>query len=395
MGPWSNGEYERRAGEGIQAGAHRPGLSVAGAGGRGRLLPRGAPRPRLYSAAASHLDAVAAERTADGSAPADAGTLVVVDPCRGAARAPARRAAERRAARYGARLVREQLQRGADRRGAGVLVRALSAAPGFAAQRRHLPPLRRARRAARLIVLRRRPGEADRLRRGRLLDAGAHALRLQRARPADDRAAHPDLGDLASRTSARRAAAALRRDCGGVHRRARHQPGGLRPAAVRRQHRAGAVLRAAAVPAVGRGASRHYRHRERARCHGGGYDLGRGARPRAVRRRRAAGHGARHAAFPDRGFRAALAARGGARGARPGGARGERAAPAAHASLPGGDARRALGRHRARAEPAADRDPQQRAGGAALHRRQRRARQGGAGRDPERHHRRQPARRRR
>ena len=69
----------------------------------------------------------------------DAGALVVVAARRRAAGAPARRAAERRADRDGARLVRQQLQRGADRRGAGACLRAGAAAPRFAAQRRHLP----------------------------------------------------------------------------------------------------------------------------------------------------------------------------------------------------------------------------------------------------------------
>src|SRR5688572_8557770 len=232
------------------------------------------------------------------------------------AAAPARRAAERRAARHGARLVCKQLQRGADRRGAGACLRARAAAPGFAAQHRCLPPLRRARRAPWLFVPRRGPGEADRLRRGRVLDVGAHALLVQRAGRADGGAAGADLGHLPGRGPARRAAAALPRDRSGVPRRAGDQPRGLRPAAVRRQHRAGAVLRAAAVPAVGRGASGHHRHRERARGDGGGDDLRRGQRPGPVRRRLAAGHGARHAALPDRGFGAAATAGGGARGAR-------------------------------------------------------------------------------
>ena len=194
-------EYERRAGKGFQVRPRRPAHPVAGADGRARLLPRGASRPRLYAPAAPDLHAVAAERAADGGAAADAGALVVVAACRRAAGAPARRAAERRAARDGARLVCKQLQRGADRRGAGARLRARAAAPGFAAQRRHLPPLRRARRAARLFVPRRGPGEADRLRRGRVLDAGAHALLVQRAGRADGGAAGADLGHLPARAT--------------------------------------------------------------------------------------------------------------------------------------------------------------------------------------------------
>ena len=103
---------------------------------------------------------------------------------------------------------------------------------------------------------------------------------------------------------------------------------------------------------------------------GGGDDLGRGQRPRPVRRQRAAGDRARHAAFPERGRGAAAAARRGARARAPGSSSSARAAPAAHASFARGDAGRALRRHRPRAEPAAHRDPQQRAGGAALPRRQ-------------------------
>ena len=101
------------------------------------------------------------------------------------------------------------------------------------------------------------PGAADRLRRGRLLDAGAHALLVQRARRADRRAADPDLGHVRRRSELRDAPPRRYAEIAAVF------AGVLatslvvvRPAAVRRQRRAGAVLRAAAVPAVGGGAAR-------------------------------------------------------------------------------------------------------------------------------------------
>src|SRR5512134_238624 len=144
----------------------------AGVAGGARLLPRRAARPRPHAPAAPDLDALAAERAADGRAAARAGALVVGAARRRPARAPRGRAAGGRAARHGARLVREQLQRGADGRGAGARVRAGAAAPRLVPQRGRVPAVRRARRAARLLVPRRGAGEADRLRRGRLLGPG-------------------------------------------------------------------------------------------------------------------------------------------------------------------------------------------------------------------------------
>ena len=152
---------------------------------------------------------------------------------------------------------------------------------------------------------------------------------------------------------------------GAVPRAARGLPARLRPAALRRHPGARPVVRAAAVPALGRGALRRDRHHERARAAGGRDHLGRGARPGAVHRRHAAGHRARPAALSDRRLGAAAAARGGARGAAARRARDARAAPAAHAPLARRHAGRDVGRPRARAEPAAHRDPLQRAGGGA------------------------------
>ena len=302
--------------------ADRPGrgLGRAGAARRRRLLPRRAPRLRLHPPAAPDLDAVAAERAAPRRAAARADARLVVAARRGAARAPAGGAAERRADGDGARLVRQQLQRGADRRGRWCApscpgrcgsIRCAAPASSSAAARSPRRSLSSFLDAA--LV------QPHRLGRARLLGPRAHALLLQRARRAHRRAADPDLGrGRASRGCARRRSRATPRP-------PRCSPGCSPTCMVVFDlpqfdaHTAPALFYAplpfllwAAVRFGPRG------HRERDRGDGGGDDLGRRARPGAVRRRHAAGHGARNAAFPERGRGADAAARGGARGARAG-----------------------------------------------------------------------------
>src|SRR6185503_56384 len=106
----------------------RSGPAGADAARRGRLLRRRARRLRLHAAAESDLDALAAERAAARGPAARACARLVVAARRRPPRASAYRVAKRGADRDGARLVREQLQRGADRRGAGARLRARTAA---------------------------------------------------------------------------------------------------------------------------------------------------------------------------------------------------------------------------------------------------------------------------
>ena len=238
--------------------ALRPGrgLGRAGAARRRRLLRCRARRFCLHPSAVPDFDAVAAERASPRCAAPCADAGLVVAARGGAPRPPPGGAAKRRAGGDGARLVRQQLQRGADRRGPRARVRSLAAAARFAAQRGHLPLLRRARRTARFVLSRRRAGQPHRLGRARLLGPRGHAHLLEYPRRAHRRTAHPYLGLGGGFAAARGAARTPCRGRRAVRGPARHLHGGFRSSANRCPYRARALLRAAPLPALGGAALR-------------------------------------------------------------------------------------------------------------------------------------------